>query len=456
MTPGRHAGAGADVAAPAARAPAPARPQLQGARREPALRRGARAHRRLLVGGRRAWHRRHHPRRRLPGAPPAARARGRRALSRRARAGHGGRAGLDERRHRGRARASSLIGAAVQLAERIGHPHAHRHGRSWRAASPPSSSAAGPKRARPRERAEQHLPRGLHRRRLGDRPRRISSACARSIYLGELGELHVDAAGARSRRRARGDLYAASTCRIRQLTGAPRRPTIPRRARRPPDDAMRHVEPGRVLRSTTTTSSRRPRPTSTRRRRGGDGAASRDGWRAVERSLFLHVQFIRLEALHLRGRATLLAAPRALPAPRCAAPCSPMRAASRRRACPGPPRLARLLRAGVAAQGGRRGARRLAARPARCPSSTRSTCSCGPTPRGMCAASAPRSTPGWRASTSAIPSASCACWCPAFRAVPLVRRGARAARGPRRAARRSRRSADRACDGRSSTSTALR
>jgi hypothetical protein len=32
------------------------------------------------------------------------------------------------------------------------------------------------------------------------------------------------------------------------------------------------------------------------------------GWRDVERSLFLRVQFIRIEAIHLRGRAALAAA----------------------------------------------------------------------------------------------------------------------------------------------------
>jgi hypothetical protein len=37
------------------------------------------------------------------------------------------------------------------------------------------------------------------------------------------------------------------------------------------------------------------------------------GWRDVERSLFLRVQVIRIEALHLRGRAALMAAPAGKP-----------------------------------------------------------------------------------------------------------------------------------------------
>jgi hypothetical protein len=90
----------------------------------------------------------------------------------------------------------------------------------------------------------------------------------------------------------------------------------------------------------------------------GDGAAAVErlaaGWRDVERSLFLRVQFIRIEAMHLRGRAALAAA-----APGTAG------AAMRKRALADARKLdrekmrwasalARLLRAGVAAQDGDR------------------------------------------------------------------------------------------------------
>ena len=153
---------------------------------------------------------------------------------------------------------------------------------------------------------------------------------------------------------ARGDLYASVTLRIRQLNVARLAADDPEDARRAADDAMRMWNPAAYLSqhyyhlvalvSADLYEGR------------GQVALERlkAGWRDVERSLFLRVQVIRIEALHLRGRAALVSAP----AGRAGAELRKLARADARRLDKENVRwggaLAKLLHAGIAAREGER------------------------------------------------------------------------------------------------------
>jgi hypothetical protein len=128
------------------------------------------------------------------------------------------------------------------------------------------------------------------------------------FFLGELAELSTVLPALIQAADARGDLYASVNLRIRQLNIACLAAGDPAQARRAADEAMQMWNPAAYLSQhyyhlVAMVSADLFE---------GDGAAAvarlTAGWRDVKRSLFLRVQFIRIEAMHLRGRAALAAA----------------------------------------------------------------------------------------------------------------------------------------------------
>ena len=125
--------------------------------------------------------------------------------------------------------------------------------------------------------------------------------------LGELGEMQSTLPALIQAADARGDLYASVTFRIRQLNMVLLAADNPDGARQAAEDAMRLWNPAEYLSQhyyhlVAMTNADLYE---------GKGAAAMErlaaGWKAVERSLFTRVQVIRVEALHLRGRAALMA-----------------------------------------------------------------------------------------------------------------------------------------------------
>jgi hypothetical protein len=108
---------------------------------------------------------------------------------------------------------------------------------------------------------------------------------------------------------ARGDLYASVTFRIRQLNMVNLAADDPDGARKAAAEAMRLWNPAEYLSqhyyhlvAMVNADLYEGNGTEAMERLASE-------WSAVERSLFMRVQVIRIEALHLRGRATLMAAP---------------------------------------------------------------------------------------------------------------------------------------------------
>ena len=253
---------------------------------------------------------------------------------------------------------------------------------------------------------------------------------------------------------ARGDLYASVNLRIRQLNIACLAADQPAEARRAADEAMRMWNPAAYL----SQHYYHLVALASADLYEGDGAAAvarlAAGWRDVERSLFMRVQFIRIEAIHLRGRAALAAArPGADGAAlrkRVLADARKLERESMRWANA----LARLLRAGAAAQEGDGACRRSAPRRGDRRSSRRSTCT---STRRRRAARAEEIRRGRRVdatrSRCAIRHGCAALLVPGvFNLGGALAAAARAARRRRRAARRACKSGRKGFGGRSSTS----
>ena len=249
-------------------------------------------------------------------------------------------------------RAERLIAAALELAERIGHPHAL--GMAQLAKSVVAFELGRWAEARrASERAEQLFREGC----IGVVWETTTAQLFRmsALYqLGELGEMHVTLPALIQAADARGDLYASVTFRIRQLNMVLLAANDPHGARQAAEEAMRLWNPAEYLSQHYYHLVAMVNADLYE----GNGVAAMErlaaGWSAVERSLFMRVQVIRVEALHLRGRAALMASA-----------AGPEGAALRRKALEDARRLekegvpwatafATLLRAGVAAKEGDR------------------------------------------------------------------------------------------------------
>jgi hypothetical protein len=245
-------------------------------------------------------------------------------------------------------RAKQLLGEARQLATRIGNPHAI-------GLVEMTSGVAAFEIGRWAEarRFHEEAERIFRERCVGVEWEKTTCQLFRMsalFFLGELGELSLVLPALIQAADARGDLYASVNLRIRQLNIACLAGGDSAQARRAADEAMKMWNPAAYL----SQHYYHLVAMASADLYEGDGAAAvarlAAGWRDVERSLFLRVQFIRTEAMHLRGRAALAAA-------------KPGRegAALRKRALADANKLdhekmryasalARLLRAGVAAQ----------------------------------------------------------------------------------------------------------
>ena len=245
-------------------------------------------------------------------------------------------------------RSRHLIDEARALAQRIGHPHAI--GLTEMTAGVAAFEIGRWAEAR---RCHDAAERIFRERCVGVEWEKTTSQLFRMsalFFLGELAELSVVLPALIQAADARGDLYASVNLRIRQLNIACLASDDPARARAAADEAMKLWNPAAYLSQHYYHLVALVNADLYE----GDGAAAvarlAAGWRDVERSLFLRVQFIRIEAMHLRGRAALAAAEP-----------GPGGAALRKRALADAHRLdkeemawasalARLLRAGVAAQ----------------------------------------------------------------------------------------------------------
>ncbi|MGZ3438021.1 MAG: serine/threonine-protein kinase PknK, partial [Polyangia bacterium] len=252
------------------------------------------------------------------------------------------------------ARADQLLQEAMQLAKRIGNPHAI--GLAEMTAGVAAFEIGRWAEARRRHDDAERIFRegcvGVEWEKTTSQLFRMSAL----FFLGALAELQVVLPALIQAADVRGDLYASVNLRIRQLNIACLAADDPVRARAAADDAMKMWNPAAYL----SQHYYHLVAMASADLYEGNGAAAVErlaaGWRDVERSLFLRVQFIRIEAIHLRGRTALAAA-----APgRAGAPLRKRTLADARKLDREKMRwasaLARLLRAGVAAQEGERAA----------------------------------------------------------------------------------------------------
>jgi serine/threonine protein kinase len=204
------------------------------------------------------------------------------------------------------ARAQRLADAAAELAERIGHPYAL-------AMAKIAAGVVAFELGRWREaRIATELAEKLFRERcVGVEWEKTTAQLFRMsalFFLGELADLQVTLPALIQAADARGDLYTSVNLRIRQLNVARLAADDPAGARASADEAMRMWNPAAYL-SQHYYHLVGMVSADLYEGRGTEAIARlRAGWRDVERSLFLRVQFIRIEATHLRGRAALMAA----------------------------------------------------------------------------------------------------------------------------------------------------
>jgi hypothetical protein len=245
------------------------------------------------------------------------------------------------------ARAKRLVAAATELAQRIGHPHAIGM----------AELAHGVAAYQTGRWAE-----ALARCQLADRLFRegcvgvaweiVTAQLFRLnalYYVGELARLQREAAAALKEVEERGDLYASTTLRIRPMHFAALAADDVAGARARADEAMRQWTP-RVFHAQHYYHMVALAHADLY---AGDGAAAwqrlTSEWRALQGSLFLRVQVVRVEALSLRGRAALAAA--VAMEPRSASPLLRVALESAdaldREALPWAHALGLLLRAGV-------------------------------------------------------------------------------------------------------------
>jgi hypothetical protein len=168
--------------------------------------------------------------------------------------------------------------------------------------------------------------------------------------LGAIGDLQVTVPALTQASDARGDLYTSVTLRIRQFSFARLAADDPQDARRIADEAMRMWNPAAYLSQHYYHLVAVVNADLYEGRGAGALERLKRGWRDVERSLFLRVQVIRIEAVHMRGRAALIAAQSNEPS---AALIKQARADARRleeENAGYAKALAKLLRAGIAAR----------------------------------------------------------------------------------------------------------
>ncbi len=205
-------------------------------------------------------------------------------------------------------RAQSLLTAATELARRIGHPHAIGMAEiaSGVAAYQTGRWAEALARCEAADRLFREGCVGVAWEIVTAQLFRLNAL----FYLGELATLQRDVVAAIQEVEERGDLYASTTLRIRALCFASLAGDDVDGARRRADAAMRQWTP-------------QPRGFHAQHYYhmvalanadlyAGDGAAAwqrvNAQWRELQRSLFLRVQVVRVEAHCLRGRAALAAA----------------------------------------------------------------------------------------------------------------------------------------------------
>jgi hypothetical protein len=205
-----------------------------------------------------------------------------------------------------RRRVERLLKASAALATRLSHPHAL--GMSAAAAGVAAFQMGRWREARDHCEAADRLFReqctGVAWEIVTSQLFRLSAL----FYLGELAELQRSVPMVIQEVEGRGDLYASTTLRIRPMNFAALAADDEAAARRHADEAIRQwTREGFLAQHYYYMVALTQADLYC-----GDGATAWQRltaqWRALERSLFLRVQVVRVEALHLRGRAALAAA----------------------------------------------------------------------------------------------------------------------------------------------------
>jgi hypothetical protein len=203
-------------------------------------------------------------------------------------------------------RAQKLVQAADELAQRIRHPHAI--GMAEIAAGVAAYQNGRWAEAAARCQAADRLFRegcvGVAWEIVTAKLFRLNAL----YYAGELAELQREAPAALKEVEERGDLYASTTLRVRPLHYAALAADDAAGARARADEAMRQWTPQAFHAQHYYHMVALAHADLYE----GDGAAAwrrlTAQWRALQRSRFLRVQVVRVEALSLRGRAALAAA----------------------------------------------------------------------------------------------------------------------------------------------------
>jgi hypothetical protein len=204
------------------------------------------------------------------------------------------------------ARAQQLVDAASELAQRIRHPHAI--GMAEIAAGVAAYQTGRWSEASSRCEAADRLFRegcvGVAWEIVTGKLFRLNAL----YYTGELAALQRESTAALKEVEERGDLYASTTLRVRPLHYALLAADDPTAARLRADEAMRQWTPQAFHAQHYYHMVALAHADLYE----GDGAAAwrrlTAQWRALQGSLFLRVQVVRVEALSLRGRAALAAA----------------------------------------------------------------------------------------------------------------------------------------------------